>query len=116
MNDRELLELAAKAADLPVEFDCEVNDWFACGRLSNGNVERWWNPLLSNDDSFRLMVDLVMCITHWPLQRPPHVMVGYRKGPNDGANVIEDYGSDMYAATRRAVVNAAAEIGKHHVE
>jgi hypothetical protein len=68
--------------------------------------------LTDDGDALRLAVKLGMCVTHWlKTSFPPHVMVGYRTGPESGANLIEDYGSDPCAATRRAIVRAAASMG-----
>ena len=107
MTDRELLELAAKAAGYDFE-----------GHTKSGNgiyligVDHPWRPLTDDGDALRLAVDLGMCVSHWPKHNPPDVMVGYSTGENHGANWIEDYGDNKYAATRRAIVRAAAEIGK----
>lgn len=96
MTDKELLELAAKAAgytDIKYE-----NGWWLEVRYglteAFWNGEDYWNPLEDNDDAFRLAVKLT-------------VLNGYRISiPN------VDEGEDQYAATRRAIVQTAAEIGK----
>jgi hypothetical protein len=104
MTDKELLELAAKATgdfyqhpkhkipeNLPVVFYLN---------------EKRWNPLTDDADALRLAVKLKLCF-----------------GPNfegdlavcfgdDGRNITEAYEADSYAATRRAITRAAAEIGK----
>lgn len=99
MNDKELLELAAKA----------------CGMTANealGNIGKpisgWskWNPLDDDGDALRLATklhidinfdrDRVWTIEGDTLSHAPH----------------EPYKKDPYAATRRAIVRAAAEIGK----
>lgn len=58
MNDKTLLELAAKAAGIehPGGDHSIAND----GRLWDCNGLRWWNPLTSNDDALRLAVKLRM--------------------------------------------------------
>lgn len=87
MNDRELLEAAAKAAGLPIEFDeGTCNGWWPNGRTSTGDVDEWWNPLTDDGDALRLAVKLR--ITNLPLLSEGHV--------------------SPYAATRRAIVRAAA--------
>lgn len=62
----------------------------------------------------RLSVKHGLCVSHWPRHSPPDVMVGYRKGPDDGANWIEEYGDDPFAAARRAIVRAViAQLEAH---
>ena len=95
MTDRELLELAAKAAGLPWD------QWVIDGNDS-------WNPLTDDGDALRLAVKLCLAVY------PPE---GKEDGatvscPDPGPWVIEEGGTDPYAATRRAIVRAAAEIGK----
>ena len=100
MNDRELLELAAKAADMDIGFDRP---------RATGNVPLdWdtgepWNPLTDDGDALRLAVKLRL--SH--LWQHDWLMV-YRGDDS----VRERDLSDPLAATRRAIVRAAAEIGK----
>jgi len=62
-EERELLERAARAAGLPVEFDREGGiGWFACGRDEDGDVATWWNPLKDDGDALRLARGLNMAI------------------------------------------------------
>jgi hypothetical protein len=91
LNDKELLELAAKAAGIEIE-------WYA------PNVEVWdfaqvpnWNPLTDDGDALRLAVKLCLLNNHEIAIAPVNVW----------------HGDDPYAATRRAIVRAAAEIGKN---
>lgn len=107
MNDRELLELAAKAAGY------EAWDWLGKDGLlnvydANGRHD-CWNPLTDDGDAFRLAVKLHL-----------NIFIG-RQGTcvNDGEMplrnfpiAIEHHGDDAYAATRRAIVRAAAQIGR----
>lgn len=93
-TDRELLELAAKAAGL--DFD--------------GNIVRHryssvvWNPLTDDGDALRLAVKLGITTEH-----SGDTAWAYAIGHD--ANVDEYYGSDPCAATRRAIARAAAQIG-----
>ena len=103
MSDRELLELAAKAAGIDLT---ETEDGFE----ADFDDSRIWNPLTDDGDALRLLVSL------------------YSKGVvlnAGGGGVCVDIGKhsadewcplegsyDPYAATRRAIVRAAAEIGK----
>ncbi len=103
MTDRELLEFAAKAAGMPFH---KWNDAHGYLMVNVGGDTREWNPLTDDGDALRLAVKL-----------------GLSLGPNfdgdlavcfarEGADITEEYGSDPYGATRRAIVRAAAAIGK----
>ena len=106
MTDRELLERAAKAAGIDFAF----NDDGTPSRFTDGSYElAWgygrWHPLADNEAAFCLAVKL-------------HINVVFRtddvkanKAYND-SKYREFYGNDPYAATRRAIVRAAAEIGR----
>jgi hypothetical protein len=100
MNDRELLERAAKAAGLRLTWgdkyrlgDDEIDCTDLPYALSDGPDESpfYWNPLTDDGDALRLAVKL-------HLWEP--VMFGRR------TEVAPD--GDIYAATRRAIVRAAA--------
>jgi hypothetical protein len=106
-TDRELLELAAKAAGY-IEFTWgEVAGPRA--RKPNG-VAGPWNPLTDDGDALRLAVQLEirpdvgerMVVAEWWV-RPDLLKQGVEVVLVDG---------DKYAATRRAIVRAAAEIGR----
>lgn len=85
-TDRELLELAAKAAGLQsIGFD-------EAGLYPAGMVGPW-NPLTDDGDALRLAVKTQLPIGVFLVLREP----GH---------------SDPYAATRRAIVRAAAAIGE----
>jgi hypothetical protein len=106
MNDRELLELAAEAAGI------ELSDWSSSenGFIRYHFVTRHiWNPLIDDADAFRLAVKLEMDIeiTIDPSNDAKWVWVYLR-----GHALTESCGNDPYAATRRAIVRAAAEIGR----
>ena len=90
MTDRELLELAAKAAGLEVVTPT---------MLKYGQ----WNPLTDDGDALRLAVKLR--IRFAGMGERACAFIGLRE-------FWEDEGSDPYAATRRAITRAAAEIGK----
>lgn len=94
MTDRELTELAAKAAGIEGEWGNEKYIEHYEGFIPTGWL-RAWNPLDNDGDAFRLAVKVL----------PFHVLSYTR----------EDYeycNEDGLAATRRAIVRAAAEIGK----
>ena len=91
MTDRELLEQAAKAAG--IEFDFCRPDLGGC-QIRKGLTSGWWNPLEDDADALRLAVKLKMSVLDiW-------------------TTANEKLGDDPYAATRRAIVRAAAEVGK----
>lgn len=117
-DDRKLLEMAAKAADIPHgadRIDCGLSLTNADGRHTS--LPRW-NPLIDDGDALRLAVILDLCFTPYPVYaRPKHSVccVRRREHPNDlddrdVGDVIEHFGSDKHAATRRAIVRAAAAI------
>jgi hypothetical protein len=102
-SDRELLERAAKAAGLRISrwreapFECGVvKD--AAGELVRTN----WNPLTDDGDAFRLAVKLGLAICDWRQYERACV------DTEDGKEYWEPVGDDPYAATRRAIVRAAA--------
>lgn len=112
MTDRELLEAAAKAFwaddEVSTRFD-EREDGLlyihADNQDHNGSDREFvWNPLHDDGDALRLAVRLglgnrVLCLS-----------IGGQKTACEFNYVA--HGSDAYAATRRAIVTAAAEIGK----
>ena len=113
MTDRELLKLAAKAAAYEIDFDGSVNGWYVNGYDENGDPAAWWNPLTDDGDALRLAVKLQIEITTYPKAGEVGAgrsanLVGYGKH----GRVFEYFRDDPYAATRRAIVRAAAEIGK----
>ena len=100
-NDRELLELAAKAAGGFVYV--ENMGWIE--QDEHGNRGSWWNPLGDDGAALRLAVKLGM----WVFIRGGYTDVMF--GEHDSAFVSER-NDDLNAATRRAIVRAAAEIGR----
>jgi hypothetical protein len=97
MTDRELLELAAKAAGLDVSFDATQWDRF----WVNGGGG-FWNPLTDDGDALRLAVKLSLHIS---------VFVDAIGVGTPGAGYDElKYEGDPLAATRRAIVRAAAAL------
>jgi hypothetical protein len=99
-TDRELLELAAKAAEYRMTPEKFVGDYW----LKDGHI---WNPLDDDGDALRLAVKLGLNIMLMPDCAEPWVDVC---GPESEADEL--YGDNPYAATRRAIVRAAAEIVK----
>lgn len=104
MTDRELLELAAKAAGMIMSY-YEYDD-------SHGFVKHvvhgvphcgldysdYWNPLADDGQALRLAVKLNLL---------------YGKAFAQNVNEQHKDDIDIFAAARRAIVRAAAEIGKN---
>lgn len=104
MNDRELLELAAKAAGLTIDccyVDGGASVWM--GEPRNSDWSPIWNPLTHDGDAFRLAVKLGIHLTNSNTDAWASTL---------GTNATEPLGADPYAATRRAIVRAAAEIAR----
>ena len=100
-TDRELLELAAKAAWLRVRtWDGHSGAMCAIDDDRHGLM---WMPLTDDGDALRLAVKLEIDL--W-------FGCGGLSAHGLAMDIEEDYGRDTYAATRRAIVRAAAEIGK----
>ena len=115
MDDREMLEWAAKAAGYTVNAKMQARrDALGAGDagLFIEDVSTCWNPIKDNGHAFSLGVKLSFCQTQWLAHNPPDVMIGYKTPDGEGHNWIEDHKGDPEAATRRAIVRAAAEIGK----
>jgi hypothetical protein len=106
MDDRELLELAAKAAGIDTKHSLRFSDvafdWQA--RLNR------WNPLIDDGDAFRLAVKLKINISI--IGKYDNEILAYSAAHHYDEEPSESMESDPYAATRRAIVRAAAEIGK----
>lgn len=102
-TDRELLELAARAAGLDLEW-CEPWKCMArnLGVIDGFDRHTCWNPLDDDGDALRLAVKLKLEVGVWF----ETTMVE----SDEAESIVEKHGSDPYAATRRAIVRAAAEI------
>jgi len=98
MTDRELLELAAKAA----EYEYAKNGGYIVVDGIPGN----WNPLTDDGDALRLAVKLGFGISI-PLANKRTDVVCFS---DSRVSAIEEHG-DPFAATRRAIVRAAAAVG-----
>lgn len=112
MTDRELLELAAKAAGYDKTMDvvgvCDKSGKW-CNYVKNRHYINgreqvtYWNPLTDDGDALRLAVKLRLDT----LQKfgGAVFVTNHRLGARE---LIKE---DPYAATRRAIVRAAADIG-----
>ena len=106
MDDRELLELAAKAAGY--DYECTAltgypeHDQHQIRNEFGTLVD--WNPLTDDGDALRLAVKSLFEID---LDRGCTAV-----RHSSGIKILEAFNQNPQAATRRAIVRAAAEIGK----
>ena len=114
MNDRELLEFAAKAAG--ISYDAEKSTpvdgrkwwglWLSFVDEPGMYANRIWNPLADDGDALRLAAKLKLNIRHGDFS------VGVRDDAEiDDVAFVPDESHRLYAI-RSAIVRAAAEIGK----
>lgn len=109
MTDRELLEMAAKAAGIRLHvWGTPGDENFA--DMDDGPYGRLWNPLTDDGDALRLAVKLRIKSRYNEALGQGLAWIG-GDGFEARAN-IEECNKDECAATRRAIVRAAAEIGK----
>ena len=102
LDDRRLLERAARAAG--IELWLEWDDNGPTGRYRLGYGGDTWNPLADDGDALRLAVRLRMFVDVVDGSSGVQIL--------ERAFCSEAHGSDPLAATRRAIVRAAAEIGE----
>jgi hypothetical protein len=117
MNDRQLLESAAKAAGIaykPVGKEGGIyirfyGPWSERDTSDEIGALKEWNPLTDDDDALRLAVKLRIEIGFsgngmqtWAVQPYKDIQVHEHIATN----------ADLSAATRRAIVRAAATIGE----
>lgn len=105
MNDRELLELAAKDAGHRTKAD-RLNVWLV---EEDGSPIGQWNPLTDDGDALRLAVTLNLHV-EWRFDGRVAV---YPRDEVADIYCMESTREDKHAATRRAIVRSAAEIGKN---
>ena len=107
-TDRELLEAAAKAAGIP------IGDWFDSAQAfytpTHRIADAWWNPLTDDGDALRLAVKCGIDFKAY--QESVRTWVGDPIAQRVIASIEEPTGTDPYAATRRAIVRAAAAMAE----
>lgn len=111
MTDQELLKLAAKAAGIEI-----INAAFAEGPHYKGTTRRW-NPFDDDGDALRLAIKLGvdLLFTHEDVEA-----VATMRARQEDQEMISPWACESWvlkkqdpsAATRRAIVRAAAEIGR----
>ena len=107
MNDKELLTLAAKAAGIELTYVPQNTREWADFRNEHGG-ETPWNPLTDDGDALRLAVKLgigkYFCIEITGSYTQADFVDNFESGAG------YEHKDDPCAATRRAIVKAAAEI------
>ena len=106
MEDRELLELAAKAIGL------QIGGWSegACAYfVKQPNPSFLWNPLNNDGDAFRLAVNLDLDMIFY--RKHVDICDNNRSQDISRGDFASNNDSKMEAA-RRAIVHRASEIGK----
>ena len=108
MTDRELMEAAAKAAGYELHFGF-TDMMIRCNEPEHPDkTHNLWNPLTDDGDALRLAVKLRMRVHHDGSCANVELPTGQKYCWIDAA-IQED--ADHGAATRRAIVRAAAQIG-----
>ena|SRR5690625_1429606 len=103
-SDRELLELAAKAAGI------DIFDWTPGGQpTTDGAYTGIWNPLYDDGDALRLAIKMGFNLSLPSSPNQVFVQVGER---GSVPFALERIGGNPLSATRRAIVRAAAEMGR----
>jgi hypothetical protein len=110
MTDRELLERAARAAGMTIGTGLGELHWWPgmdtfAWRNANG-TSTWWNPLKDDGDALRLAVKLRMQILRDSLEVTAEAPLDF--GGSAKCSFVEHDALDAEAATRRAIVSAAA--------
>jgi hypothetical protein len=109
MTDRELLELAAKAAGIDWIKNCVwIENGFYSPLATHERIS--WNPLTEDRDALRLAVKLGLFVDCDEVLQEVEAVLAAHFQDDDYVRMSEKYGTDPYAATRRAIVRAAAEI------
>ena len=117
MTDRELLELAAKAAGIEVirsRLDDPMNaDFLVRGGSRNPYHEFGaWNPLADDGDALRLAGALQIDLTFGKEIHPLHAHRQVTAWVGDSDRFDEFVRDATQSATRRAIVRAAAYLAK----
>ena len=96
--DKELLEAAAKAAGIDLQhramFGGDAEPGYYKYPPGMPPLWTWWNPLDDDGDALRLAVKLFL-------------LEAFQLAHREVSDAV-----DIYVATRRAIVRAAAEIGR----
>ena len=113
MTDKELLELAAKAAGLTNLIYCPAWKCMAEYDEHDGGFYKWdtyWNPLVRDSDALQLGILTRLNIKHGITSTG--AKGGLISCEQGFSKEFEEGGQDPFIAIRRAIVQVAAEIGK----
>jgi hypothetical protein len=114
-TDRELLEVAARAAGISLYQWVDKGEWM-------DEPEEWgfqtarpescrWNPLTDDGDALRLAVKLGMLVdVRYGPGEDKSIHVLYWKTPQQASSLHEN--GEALSTTRRAIVRAAAAMGE----
>ena len=103
MTDKELIELAAKAAGI-------TGTWHRSGFVAySGWSGSMFDPLIDDGDALRLAVSLGFIVD---IDTEEHYTEIEFTSNYEDKSVSEGHGFDATEATRRAITRAAAQIGK----
>ena len=119
MTDRDLLKLAAKAAGVDARWspDGLLRDCTDGHPAMNIYAAPTWNPLTDDGDALRLAVKLRLPMSFastdcWGADEPA-THVSKKHIDSEWVPFREPHNGNPCAATRRAIVRAAAEIGRN---
>lgn len=107
MTDRELIEAAAKAAGVPLKWPHDPATYARVDGVPPRRTDTWdnWSPLTDDGDALRLAV---------ALRITPNIDCNMTEAEAatqvEGGFFAEPHLDDPYAATRRAIVRAAAAL------
>lgn len=109
MDDRELLELAARATGIEPLYWSDGQEPYSSGPgIIYG--DNWiWNPLTDSGDAFLLMV---ACKLNVDCSDSHPSSLAYLESDIESTYAEVPHSDDPCAATRRAIVNAAAAIAQ----
>ena len=118
MTDKELLEFAAKAAGIAIEskyVEPSIFKGLLLAAWREPFTPAFWNPLTDDGDALRLAVKLGLIVQSDCTDEYSKRYSACYKFDEDAMEVCsvrQEHDDDIYKATRRAIVMAAAEIGQ----
>jgi hypothetical protein len=107
LTDRQLLELAAQAAKIPIEWSDSWNCFQRDAGPVNAGYSQFvlWRPLTDDGDALRLAVQLCMQVEMSKAWQHASVY-------GHSFRIDEEIIGDAFLATRRAIVRAAAALAQ----
>lgn len=111
-DDIELLNLCAKACSVKLEWvedeNGDTGDYWDNPRLVEGFSTRHWNPLVSEEDAFRVAIAQNMIVNI----NAAEGLTTVSTNKINGLSVNVEHNNDKFAATMRAITLCLAEIGR----